>query len=199
MIVTPRTRVSKILLNVIAALLVHGRSIPFSTSQATYLVLFFPLSSLINQGWTGRCGLRPWGHTNTTLGLSHSSTGSCKVKSFNLKSTYLKLVINMNKKPYNFHISGETSVIALLDRDSIPKQFIESPPKLMRVTSYKYHFTGHTNQQGTSGKKKKSSAAPSKTEDWWYRDSKTEYLHSGWFLCNFSKFGDDVVIHTYGS
>ena len=65
----------------------------------------------------------------------------------------------------------------------------------MRVTSYKYHFTGHTNQQGTSGKKKKSSAAPSKTEDWWYRDSKTEYLHSGWFLCNFSKFGDDVIIH----
>jgi len=75
-------------------------------------------------------------------------------------------------------MQGETSVLALLDRDSIPKQFIESPPKLMRVTSYKYHFTGHTNQQGTSGKKKKSSAAPSKTEDWWYRDSKTEYLHS---------------------
>ena len=66
-------------------------------------------------------------------------------------------------------------MLALLDTAKLPKGFVGNPPKFMRVTAYKYHFTGYTNAASTASSKKALSIGKSK--DWWYRDEQSEYLH----------------------
>jgi len=64
-------------------------------------------------------------------------------------------------------LQNKKSVLKLIDEEKIPEDFRTTPPKVMRITKFKYHFTGPTNAGG---------GAVDGGGDWWYRDGKEEYL-----------------------
>jgi len=72
-------------------------------------------------------------------------------------------------------MQGEPSVLALLDESKLPQSFVDSPPRVIRITAYKYHFTGPTN--AVKGRKKNKKKSSDNIIDWWYRDERSEYLH----------------------